>query len=293
MPSPSGAAGPHPPTTWGTPLDEASTDQLPRPLGESATPQAGQVHEPQPGVGAHSATAATAGAIDPEGEAPPPAHRSADRSLVYPGVAKSIVGGLIAIAVILTGIVATNALLKDDGSATPSSLGGTNRSSGRVGSSAGASSEGSSQGSEAGKSSAAKRAKPTAKPAAKPTAKPAAKPAPAASVEAAPPATEATEPARPKAAVRLPLTVLNSSRIRNLATSAAGDFRAAGWAVPESNIGNTRYRVGVTTVYYLPGQEAAARQLMRDIPGVQRMRIRPRALPGKGLTVVVTREYDN
>lgn len=85
--------------------------------------------------------------------------------------------------------------------------------------------------------------------------------------------------------------MLNSSRIRDLASAAAGDLRAAGWPVAASNIGNTSYRAKITTVYYLPGQEASARQLMRDVPGVRRMLLRPLALPGHGFTVVVTREY--
>ena len=87
----------------------------------------------------------------------------------------------------------------------------------------------------------------------------------------------------------MPLTVLNNSRIHGLATSAAEDFRAAGWSIRA--ITNTRYQPKITTVYYLPGQEAAARQLMRDVPAVRRMLLRPGALPGTGLTVVVTREY--
>lgn len=298
-PAPGSAYQPSSPqqTTWGTPIVEAPTDQLARPLDQPVGPG----YESQPPVGAHSVTAAAAGAPGPEGEPPPPAHRSSDRSLVYPGVAKSVVGGLIAIAVILTGIVATNALLKDDEPTSSRLLGGTGRSSSA--SAGGTSSEGSATDAKSGTSTpaqpAAKKpakrpakaaAKPAAKPATKPVAKPATKPAPQATAEAAPPAA-AADPTPPEAVVRSALTVLNSSRIRNLATSAAGDFRAAGWAVPEGNVGNTRFRVGVTTVYYLPGQEAAARQVMRDIPGVQRMRLRPRSLPGKGLTVVVTREY--
>ena len=93
----------------------------------------------------------------------------------------------------------------------------------------------------------------------------------------------------PTPLVRPPLTVLNSSRRTGLAARAADGFRAAGW--PIAGTGNYRQRVPVTTVYFAPGQEAAARQLVAEFPAIQRVLPRPPDLPGTGLTVVVTREY--
>jgi hypothetical protein len=129
------------------------------------------------------------------------------------------------------------------------------------------------------------KAKPKPKPA-----KPAAKAPAKKSTAPAPKATRkpAAKPVTVRAA-REPLTVLNSSRIKLLAAGAAGDFTRRGWSI--SFVGNTTYRARVTTAYYLPGQEGAARRLMAEFPSVQRMLPRPSGLPGRGLTVVVTREY--
>ena len=99
-----------------------------------------------------------------------------------------------------------------------------------------------------------------------------------------------TPTARPTPAVaRAPLTVLNHSRRTRLAARAADQFRDKGWTVVF--VGNTRYDVTVTTVYYEPGQEAAAATIRREFPAVQRALPRPAGLDGDGLTVVVTREY--
>lgn len=105
----------------------------------------------------------------------------------------------------------------------------------------------------------------------------------------APGVTTPREPASAPLAVRQPLTVLNHSRRTGLASRAAAGFRARGW--PIDLVGNTTYRAKMTTIYYVPGQEAAARRLMTEFPGVRRMLLRPLRLPGRGLTVVVTRDY--
>lgn len=213
----------------------------------------------------------------PSDDAVQPTHRSSDRSLVYPSVARSVVGGLVAIAVILSGIVVINLLTRDKKSPSPAAV--------KSPSTAGAAL----RSSTAAKPGAA-ASKPTPRspstPAGRGSVKPSAAPKPS-----APAGPAAAQPSSPQAAAaRIPLAVLNSSRIRGLAKSAASDFRAAGWSVP-GKPGNTSYRATITTVYYLAGQEAAARQLMRDVPRVRRMLLRPRVLPGHVLTVVVTREY--
>jgi hypothetical protein len=47
----------------------------------------------------------------------------------------------------------------------------------------------------------------------------------------------------------------------------------------------------VTTVYYAPGQQAAALLLQKAFPAIQRVHPRFTGLPGAGLTVVLTRDY--
>lgn len=191
-------------------------------------------------------------------------------------------GALAAIAVIAAAIFGINFLTRDDPKralSAPSNTASAGQTSAAM---SGSSSPG---------TAPAQSVEP--KPAGTPTppksggAKPAVTAPPAATVPPAP----AAPPGLRAAPLRIPLTVLNSSRIRGLATTAARDFRAAGWPVGPDGIGNTSYRAKITTVYYLPGQEALARALMRDQPRVRRMVLRPSVLPGRGLTVVVTREY--
>ena len=114
---------------------------------------------------------------------------------------------------------------------------------------------------------------------------------PASSPGAAPgsPAAVPVEPAPTEVAERPPLTVLNHSKVKGLAARAAEDFTRGGWQVVE--VANTRYAVARTTVYFVPGQEAAAAALRRQFPSILRSAPRPAELPGSGLTVVVTREY--
>ena len=108
--------------------------------------------------------------------------------------------------------------------------------------------------------------------------------APAASVPLPPPA---AEPA-PAPSDELPLLVLNNSRIDGLAQRTAQRLEAGGWPVRDT--GSLRGRIRATTVYYEAGQEAAARELARRFPWVQRVLPRLATLPGEGLTLVVTRD---
>ena len=98
-------------------------------------------------------------------------------------------------------------------------------------------------------------------------------------------------PAGPQALQRPPLTVLNNSTISGLGADAAARFRAAGWTIADIRGISGRYRY--STVYYDPGQIEAARTLMRQFPAISV--IEPRLLypnlPGRGLTVVVTRDF--
>lgn len=88
---------------------------------------------------------------------------------------------------------------------------------------------------------------------------------------------------------RPPLTVLNNSRIDGLAARAAASYRTAGW--PVRAVASFRGLISVTTVYYEPGQQAAALLLQRAFPAIERVRPRFAGLPGTGLTVVLTRAY--
>ena len=127
---------------------------------------------------------------------------------------------------------------------------------------------------------------------------PPAAPSPAA---VAPTATQAPVPAQPTPAPAqqpppadvapavAPLTVLNNSQITGLADRAAARFRAGGWPIRQT--GNLRGRIRATTVYYAPGQEAQARELARAFRGIERVLPRLDGLPGRGLTVVVTRDF--
>jgi hypothetical protein len=92
------------------------------------------------------------------------------------------------------------------------------------------------------------------------------------------------------AAARPTLTVLNNSKVNKLAAKAAADFTRGGWVVTAT--GNLGGRLAVTTVYYGPGQEAAAAALRRQFPAIAAAAPRTADVPGAGgLTVVVTRDY--
>jgi hypothetical protein len=85
--------------------------------------------------------------------------------------------------------------------------------------------------------------------------------------------------------------VLNNSRISHLASRVAAQLAAKGW--PIRRTGNFRGQVAMTTVYFAPGQKAAAQRLARDFSQVRRVRPRFAGLPGVGLTLVVTRDWSS
>lgn len=128
-----------------------------------------------------------------------------------------------------------------------------------------------------------------------PAASPAAiRPPSAAPAASASPTPSAPSPSRRRtratpAPARAPLTVLNNSTVPGLASRAAARFRADGW--PVTGIGNVTGQTPYTTVFYGPGQEAAARGLAREFPGVRSVQPRTAGLPGSGLTVVLTRGF--
>ena len=126
-------------------------------------------------------------------------------------------------------------------------------------------------------------ASPTAAPPSSPSAT--AKPSPSVT-----PSATSAPVTSPTAAARPAITVLNNSRVTGLAAKAARDFERGGWRI--AGTGNLRGRTPETTVYYSPGQQAAAAELRRQFPAVKAMAPRYAGLPGgSGLTVVVTRDY--
>ena len=123
-----------------------------------------------------------------------------------------------------------------------------------------------------------------------PSAPPSPSPAPplaATAPRAAAPRLQPTPTVAPPA--RVPVTVLNNSRIPKLAARGAKRFAAAGW--PVAAVGNFRGRIPVTTVYYDPGLQAAASEFAAAVDGVVRVRPRFEGLPARGVVVVLTREF--
>jgi hypothetical protein len=129
----------------------------------------------------------------------------------------------------------------------------------------------------------------TTTPTATGTPAPTATPTPSARSTATPTAVATTAAPTAVPAPIVPVTVLNNSRITGLADRTAVRFRAGGWPVPVTD----NYRGGViaqTTVYYAPGQLASAQRFARQF-GIARVLPRFSGLPGRGLTVVLTRDY--
>lgn len=147
--------------------------------------------------------------------------------------------------------------------------------------------------------------------AAAPTAAAASAPAPAAPTPvgasapapAAPAPVRAAVPAQPPAqaqaapqarrrsrGLRPPVAVLNNSTRPGLADRASARFARNGW--PVSLTGNFRGRLRATTVYYEPGQQAAAQRFASTFRGISRVLARPANIPGpRGLVVVLTRDF--
>jgi hypothetical protein len=87
-----------------------------------------------------------------------------------------------------------------------------------------------------------------------------------------------------------PVQVLNNSRITGLAHDVAASVQEHGWHVVL--IGNFEGLIPETTVYYAPGQHAAAVHLAHDFPEITR--VEPNSavgFDGSGITLVVTRHW--
>lgn len=126
---------------------------------------------------------------------------------------------------------------------------------------------------------------PSATPAASQSSTPAAPPV------SQPPATQPPATAKPASsqAAKLPVMVLNNSRRTHLAAHVATELAAKGWPIRKT--GNFTGRIRATTIYYAPGQRAAAERLAHEFGQIRRVEPRFRGLPGTGLTLVVTRDW--
>jgi LytR cell envelope-related transcriptional attenuator len=85
------------------------------------------------------------------------------------------------------------------------------------------------------------------------------------------------------------VVVLNQTSHEGLAGTVADLLRSKGWSVPA--VGNFRGTVPATTVYYPPGDEAAAQAAAESLPTAPRIRPTFGNLSTSRLTVVVTDTY--
>jgi LytR cell envelope-related transcriptional attenuator len=88
-----------------------------------------------------------------------------------------------------------------------------------------------------------------------------------------------------------PVQVLNNSRRTGLAAAVASEIQAKGWTI--SLVGNYRGLVSVPTVYYSPGNEAAAKHLASEFSSIER--VEPASALGftaRGVTLVLTASWD-
>jgi hypothetical protein len=118
---------------------------------------------------------------------------------------------------------------------------------------------------------------------------PSARPSPTTETTTAPAVVPTTPAATSTEAPKVPVSVLNNSRISHLADRAAQRFRAGGWTV--STTGNySGGTIAKTTVYFAPGQQASAERFATQF-GIPRVAPRFRGIPVQGMTVIVTRDY--
>jgi hypothetical protein len=95
---------------------------------------------------------------------------------------------------------------------------------------------------------------------------------------------------RGQAAAMAPVTVLNNSTRTGLAHAVAAEVQAKGWQI--GAVGNLEGVIAQTTVYYAPGDAAAARHLAADFSSIQRVSPnRAGNIHGNALTLVVTRYW--
>jgi hypothetical protein len=88
----------------------------------------------------------------------------------------------------------------------------------------------------------------------------------------------------------MPVVVLDDTGSDGSGTKVADTLRQDGWSV--SQVGTFSGSAKATTVYYPRGMRSAGREVALALPGEQRMRVRPDALPNDAVTVVVAGDYE-
>lgn len=101
--------------------------------------------------------------------------------------------------------------------------------------------------------------------------------------------TAASDTATGAAAFDVEVVVLNQTSRAGLAGVVADRLRGQGWAVPA--VGNFHGVVPATTVYFPPGEDAAARAVAESLPVTPRLKPRFGNLSTTKVTVVVTDSY--
>jgi len=132
-----------------------------------------------------------------------------------------------------------------------------------------------------------------------PTAPPTSHPSSSAPATSPSPTTASTPPVQPsKTATTTPVDrnamatvqVLNNSRLTGLAHRVAGEIADRGWKI--GVIGNLQGAIPETTIYFSPGEKAAAKHLAREFSAVRR--IEPNSAAGLtqvGITLVLTSDW--
>ena len=101
-----------------------------------------------------------------------------------------------------------------------------------------------------------------------------------------------SRPTTSGATAKLPLVVLNNTRVVGLAQRAKVRFEAGGWTV--TSTGNLSNNILSTCAYYDPadaGAAAAARALQTQFPAIKRTAPKFDGLPAGPVVVVLTSDY--
>jgi hypothetical protein len=102
-----------------------------------------------------------------------------------------------------------------------------------------------------------------------------------------------TKPAPKPSPVFAPVIIYNHSRIQGQAQAAVERVEAAGFRVDRIGSYQGTYNTPVSTVYYDPEHEAAARTMLERVPGVERMvpRSKTNIRRTGTLILVVTKDF--
>jgi hypothetical protein len=185
-----------------------------------------------------------------------------------------VVAGAVAVLAVLAGILLVNLLNGPSDGTSTAAAPSTSPSSPPATPSAAASEQPSESASPAAPAT-------TSRPSAAPSTAAATQPPPSPRPPAAPPRVFTT------------VTIFNDSRIQGLAEAAVVPVEAAGFTVDRVAGYYSRYDVPVTTVFYDPEDEAAARTMLDTVDGVERMipRSETSILETGTLILVVTKDF--